>query len=102
MLFVHVADTFFYIILQYTVVIINGKYKVGAIVHIGYDSNQLPKFWEIVKMYILNKDFRNTKFIVSEKVSTHFNEHFQSYDVTSAEHAQNQIAYHKVVKINSS
>ena len=49
-------------------VIINGtKYKVGAIVHIGYNSNEPPKFWKIVKMYILNKDFRNTKFIGLKK-----------------------------------
>ena len=47
-------------------------------------------------MYILNKDFQNTKFIVSEKVSTHFNEDFQSYEVTSADHAQKIIVFSRL------
>lgn len=57
------------------------KYKVGAIIHIGYSTDELPLFWKIEKIAIINKVASEVMFIVTEKETLLFNKHYQCYEV---------------------
>ncbi len=57
------------------------KCKVGATLHIGYSEDELPLFWEVQKILVLNKCISSVMFVVSDKETLYFNKHFQSYEV---------------------
>jgi hypothetical protein len=40
---------------------------VGATLHIGYSEDELPLFWEVEKILVLNKCISSVMFIVSDK-----------------------------------
>lgn len=71
------------------------KYKVGATLHIGYSEDELPLFWGVDKIAIVNKYVRDIMFIVSEKETLHFNKHFQCYEVVIPANPMTKVAYVK-------
>ena len=56
---------------------------MGCILHIGYDDNEFPKFWELKKICVVNKNVERAMFVVSEKETTSFNRHYQCFEVVS-------------------
>ena len=71
------------------------KYKVGAVIHIGYNEDEFPLFWKISKIAIINKIAREVMFIVSEKETLRFNKHYQCYEVVTPAEPQIKVAYLK-------
>ena len=71
------------------------KYKVGATLHIGQTEDELPIFWEVIKIVILNKYVRDIMFVVSAKETFHFHNHFQCYKVVKLANPQIKVAYFK-------
>jgi hypothetical protein len=63
-------------------VIIKGtKYKVNAIVHIGFDDNDDPLFWKILKILVIQRNLSTIKFLCQSLPTVGFNKHFQCYEV---------------------
>ena len=48
------------------------KYKVGAIVDVGYDGWERPQFCEIIEIVVINNDVFNAIFVGPEKESEVF------------------------------
>lgn len=75
---------------------INGtKYKVGAIVHVGFDAEEFPQFWEIVEIHVINNNVSNAMFIVSEKETVQFSEHYQAYEIAASREKRIKVVYPK-------
>lgn len=71
------------------------KYKQGAILHIGYNENDFPAFWEIQKICIVNRNFADIMFVVLAKETVKFNDHYQCYEVVATKHNNLKIVYSK-------
>ena len=54
------------------------KYKVGAIVHVGFDDGEFPQFCEIVEIVVINNEVSKAMFVVSGK-ETEEKETFTKY-----------------------
>ena len=65
------------------------KYKVGAVIHIGYNADEFTLFWKISKIA------SEVMFIVSEKETLHFNKQYQCYEVVTPAKPQIKVAYLK-------
>ena len=77
------------------VTIYGTKYKVGAVVHIGYNADEFPLFWKINKIAIIDKIVSKVMFIISEKETLLFNKHYQCYEVVTPTKPQIKVAYFK-------
>jgi hypothetical protein len=71
------------------------KYKVGAVIHIGYNAEEFPLFWKIEKIAIINKIVSEIMFIVSQKETLLFNKHYQCYEVVTPTKPQIKVTYFK-------
>ena len=70
------------------------KYKVGAIIHIGQSDDELPVFWIIEKIIVVNREIQNIMFLVAQKTTVQFVGHLQSYEVISPPVPERKIVYH--------
>ncbi len=57
------------------------KYKSGAIVHIGFDEDEFPQFWEIKEICIVDNNVSKAMFIATRKETLKFSEHYQAYEI---------------------
>ncbi len=52
------------------------KIKCNAIMHICFDTNDMPKLWKIHKMAIIEKNLSARKFVVEPIETITFDHHF--------------------------
>ena len=57
------------------------KYKVGAILHIGYTKQELPLFYKVEKIAVIDGILSGVRFIVAKVETVGFNKHYQCYEV---------------------
>ena len=57
------------------------KYKVGAILHIGYTREELPLFYKVEKIAVIDRILSGVRFIVAKVETVGFNKHYQCYEV---------------------
>lgn len=69
------------------------KYKVGAIVHIGFDEDEFPQFWEIKEISIVNNNVDKALFIVNKKETLTFSEHYQAYEIVAPKQKYTKVVY---------
>ena len=75
-------------------IIINGtRYKVGAIVHVGFDADEFPQFWEIIEICIINNNISDAMFIVSAKETVTFCEHYQAFEISTCTEKKTRVVY---------
>lgn len=75
------------------ITILGTKYKLQSILHIGYDDNEFSKFWELKKICIVDRNIDKVMFIVLEKETVGFNEHYQCFEVVSPARSIEKIVY---------
>ena len=72
------------------------KYKQGAILHIGYDEDDLPSFWKVQNICIINNNLNDIKFVFLPLQTLSFHAHFQCYEVqVEASATENLKIYHQ-------
>ncbi|XP_028414210.1 uncharacterized protein LOC114537267 [Dendronephthya gigantea] len=71
------------------------KYKVGAVLHVGFDSDEFPQFCEIVEINVVNNNLKNPLFVVSEKETVRFSDHYQAYEIAPSVQKRNKVVYFK-------
>ena len=64
-----------------------------AIVHIGYDGDDFPQFWEIKEISIINNDVDKALFVVNKKETLTFSEHYQAYEVVTPRQKHTEAVY---------
>lgn len=69
------------------------KYKVGTTLHVGFSDDELPVFWEVQKIVVLKKLISSAMFIVAQKDTIGFSQHFQSYEVVTPANPTTKIVY---------
>ena len=69
------------------------RYKVGTTLHVGFSEDELPLFWEVEKIVVLKKLINSVMFIVSERETVGFSQHFQSYEVVTPANPTTKIVY---------
>ena len=73
-------------------ILIHGtKYKGGAIVHVGYDDWEHPKFCEIIEIVVISNGVFNAIFVVSEKETVRFSEHYQAYEIATCKEKKTKV-----------
>lgn len=77
------------------VAVLGTKYKVGATLHIGFDEDDFAAFWDIKKIFIINRNLTDLVFIVSGRETLRFNEHYQCYEVALPQRRNFKVAYAK-------
>ena len=70
------------------------KYKQGAILHIGYDEDDLPCFWKVQNICTINDNLNDIKFVFLPLQTLSFHAHFQCYEV-QVEATENLKIYHQ-------
>ena len=65
------------------VAILGTKFKVAATLHIEFNDNEFPAFWEINEICVVNKNYLKTAFVITAIETVEFNEHYQSYEVVA-------------------
>ena len=71
------------------------KYKCGAIVHIGFDEDEFPQFWEIKEISIIDNNVAKAMFIVTRKETLRFSEHYQAYEIAMPRQKNTRVFYSK-------
>jgi hypothetical protein len=61
------------------------KYKVGCIVWIGIDEEEMPKFAQVKALCIVQQRFEDLWFITEEFSTTSFNPHVNAYEISPKE-----------------
>ena len=77
-------------------VVVHGtKYKIGATINIGCNEEELPIFWKIQGIRVLNKCTSSVLFVVSQQETLGFNNHYQSFEVVAPVNGATKIVYTK-------
>ncbi len=63
--------------------------------HIGFDGNDMPKFWKIHKIAIIERNLSAMKFVVEPMETITFDHHFQCYEVNLPVVEEMEIRDHK-------
>ncbi|KAG1681703.1 hypothetical protein GQR58_011697 [Nymphon striatum] len=65
------------------ITVLGTKYKLKSILHIGYDDNEFPKFWELKKICIVDRKIDRVMFVVLEKETVGFDKHYQCFEIAT-------------------
>ena len=75
--------------------ILGTKYKTGCTLQIDIDQYDNPVFGQVLKICIVDGNFSDICFVVSELITKTFNSHYQSFEVQTMLPGRKRIIHHK-------
>ena len=75
--------------------VLGTKYKTGCTLQIGIDQYDNPVFGQVLKICIVDGNFSDICFLVSELITKTFDSHYQSFEVQTILPRRKLIIHHK-------